>query len=206
MEKIIDLSHVIEDEMPVYPGDIRTNLFQTKYLSVNKHNNHRVEICMHSGTHIDGPMHLTEDNTYISDIPLDSFIGRGCVLDVRNEDTICMKPQYENIVEEGSMVLLYTGFDKNYGSLDYYHKHPVVDAELCRFLLSRNIKILGMDTPSPDRYPFEIHKMLFRGGAFIIENLTNLDKLLNEERFEVIALPLKLKADSSILRVVARIL
>lgn len=65
MEKLIDLTHIIEDSMPIYPGDIKTNLFQTKYLSVNKHNNHRLDISMHTGTHIDSPMHLTESNEYI---------------------------------------------------------------------------------------------------------------------------------------------
>lgn len=30
--------------MPIYPGDIKTNLFQTNYLSINGFNNHRLEI------------------------------------------------------------------------------------------------------------------------------------------------------------------
>lgn len=43
MEKLIDLSHSIENGMPVYPGDINTNLFQVKYLSENKYNDHRLD-------------------------------------------------------------------------------------------------------------------------------------------------------------------
>ena len=65
--------------------------------------------------------------------------------------------------------------------------------------------MLGIDTPSPDNFPFDIHKMLLNNNILIIENMTNLDKLLFIEEFELIALPLKIKADSSLLRAVARI-
>lgn len=206
MERLIDLSYMIEDNMPVYPGDIRTNLFQTNYLSVNEYNNHRLDISMHSGTHIDSPMHLTESKEYISEALLESFIAVGCVLDVRNQPVITMKTEYERLIKANSIVLLYTGWDKFYGKTEYYQEHPIVDIDLCRFLLQKNIKMLGMDMPSPDKYPFEIHKLLFENKIYVIENLTNLDKLLGVENFEVIAFPLKIKADSSIARVVARTL
>ncbi|HOJ10570.1 MAG TPA: cyclase family protein [Clostridiales bacterium] len=206
MTSLIDLSHTIEDNMPVYPGDIRTNLFQIKYLSVNKYNDHRLDISMHSGTHIDSPMHLTESNEYISQASLEPFIATGCVLDVRNQAVIKMKAEYEKLIKDNSIVLFYTGQDKYYGMTKYYEEHPVVGIDICRFLLEKNIKMLGMDMPSPDKYPFEIHKILFANEIFILENLTNLDKLLGVENFEVIALPLKIKSDSSMARAVARIL
>lgn len=77
---------------------------------------------------------------------------------------------------------------------------------LARFLLSRKVKMLGMDLPSPDEYPFPVHKLLLENNVYILENLTNLDKLLNLSAFEVIAFPLKMRADSSIARVVARVI
>lgn len=61
-----------------------------------------------------------------------------------------------------------------------------------------------MDTPSPDKYPFEIHSLLFRHKIPIIENLANLHLLRGMPRFEIIALPLNIDADSSIARVIAR--
>lgn len=204
MKKLIDLTQTIEDNMPVYPGDLKTSLVQTEYLSKDKYNNHRLEIGMHSGTHVDSPMHLTESMEYISEAPLDSFIGVGCIIDVRNQSIILMKPEYENLIKENSIVLLYTGFDEVYGTSQYYEKHPIIDMEFCKILKKKNIKMLGMDMPSPDYYPFEIHKILLENRIYIIENLTNLHKLLTMEDFEVIAFPLKIKADGSMARVVAR--
>jgi kynurenine formamidase len=150
-------------------------------------------------------MHFTDNKEYIYRAPLESFIGVGCVLDVRNEPVIEMKDQYEKLIKDNSIVLLCTGQDKLYGKTEYYEKHPVVDIDFCRFLLQKNIKILGVDMPSPDRYPFDIHKLLFENNIFIMENLTNVDKLIGVQSFEVIAFPLKIKADSSMTRAVARV-
>ncbi len=202
--KLIDLSYEIYDNMPVYPGDSKTGLSQVKYLNEDKYNNYRLDSNMHSGTHIDSPMHLTERKEYISEFPLSSFIGDGCLLDVRDQHIIGMKAQYEALIKDNSIVLLYTGYNVHYGSKVYYEDHPYVDTEFCRFLTERRIKMLGMDLPSPDYYPFEVHKMLFEKGIFIIENLTNLDQLLKVEKFEVMAFPLKIRADSSMIRAVAR--
>lgn len=204
--QFIDLSHEIENNMPVYPGDTKTVLQQVKHLSNDEYNNHRLDINMHAGTHIDSPMHLTDYRKYISELPLESFIAEGCILDVRNEPIIKMKAEYDTLVKNGSIVLLYTGYDKYYGTKEYYENHPCIDMELCRFLKDKNVKTVGMDTPSPDRYPFEIHKFFFMHNIYIMENLTNLAQLLNAGRFEVIALPLRIKADSSITRAIARIL
>ncbi|MFZ5985972.1 MAG: cyclase family protein [Bacillota bacterium] len=206
MTRLIDLTHTIEDFQPVYPGDEETRLYQTKQLDADGYNNHRLEISMHSGTHLDTPMHLTKSNKYVCDLPLESFIGNGCVLDVRNEPIIKMKKEYEKKVIENSILLLCTGQDKKFGTKEYFSEIPVIDMEFARYLANRKIKILGMDSPSPDKYPFDIHKLLFEHNILIIENLTNVEKLLKEESFEVIAFPLKIKADGSLLRVAARII
>lgn len=204
--KLIDLTHKIEDYLPAYPGDEETRLINTRKLKRNGYINHRLQIDMHSGTHIDSPMHLTNSKEYICDYPLESFIGEGCIIDVRNEPIITMKNEYKDIITEGRILLLYTGLYHKFGTEEYFNYHPVVDMEFAEFMTERKIKILGMDTPSPDKSPFMVHRLLLKNKIFILENLTNMELLLDTEKFEVIAFPLKIKADSSILRVVARVI
>jgi kynurenine formamidase len=206
MNKLIDLSQTIVDNLPVFPGDIRTSLFQTKYLSVDKYNDHRLEMGMHAGTHFDGPMHLTESREYISDLAPDTFIAPGCLLDVRNQQVIQWQTEFAQSVTAGSIVLLFTGMDKEYGKQAYFEDYPEVSAEFCQRLVDKKIKMLGLDSASPDRFPYSIHKQLLANGIYLIENLTNLAKLAGKKSFEVIALPLKIKANSSPARVLARTL
>jgi kynurenine formamidase len=207
MKEIIDLSHVIQDNMPVHPYDGSVNVHEDKILAKDKYNNSRLETGMHAGTHIDAPRHFLNSDMYISDYDLERFIGRGCLLDVRGENNITLKDEYYNIVNEDDIVLLFTGFSSIYGQTDYYERfnnHPIVDPELANFFVEKKIKMLGMDMPKPDNYPFEIHKLLLNNNIFIMENLTNLERLLDKTSFEVIAFPLKIKAEASIVRAVAR--
>lgn len=203
MVKYIDLSMDIVDKMPVHPYDDEVKLYQDKYLDKDEYNNFKVEIGMHAGTHIDSPLHLTNQLTYINEIPLEKFIGKGCLLDVRGEKLISFKEEYADIVEKDDIIILFTDHSRKYGTEDYYADYPVISEALADFFIKRKIKMVGMDLPSPDKYPFEIHKKLFNSNILIIENLTNLNKLIGYKNMQIIALPLKIKAEASMARVVA---
>lgn len=205
MKRYIDLSQDILDNMPVHPYDDNVSLYQDKFLDKDKYVNFKLEIGMHSGTHIDTPMHLTDRVTYINEIPVDRFAGRGVLLDVRNESHIKFKNEYMDLVQENDIVLLFTGHSDKYGTKEYYSNQPVVHEELADFFVTKNIKLLGMDLPSPDNYPFEIHKKLFTNDILIIENLTNLSELVNVKCFHILAFPLKIRSEAAMCRVVASI-
>ncbi len=160
---------------------------------------------MHAGTHIDLPGHLLRSPTLFDELPLDRFIGNGCLLNVSGEDVIPMKEEYLQLVKKNDIVLLYTGFDRQFGRKTYFAQHPVVSIELAAFLINAEVKLIGMDLPAPDKYPFKVHKMFFKRGIFIIENMTNLDRLIDVGDFEVIAFPLKVRAEASPVRVVAKV-
>lgn len=202
---LIDLSYMIQDGMPVYPGDEETVLVQSKHIEQDYYNNHQLSINMHAGTHIDGPMHLTHSKKYLNEYPLDTFIGEGCLLDVSKEASIDYKEEYENLIQPNHIVVLYTGHSRFNGQSSYFTDYPVLTLAFAELLVRKQVKMIGLDTPSPDKYPFEVHKHLFQNEILIIENLANVDQLLNAKSFEIIALPLYIRADSSIARVIARV-
>lgn len=206
MSNLIDLSHPIEDPMPTYPGDLSTRLSNIKTFKKDGFTNYQLETGMHSGTHLDGPMHLTSQIKFISELPPESFYGEGYLIDARGEQVIKMKDNYRSKISDHSIVLFYTGYDQKYGTDEYYTGHPEIHLEFAEFLIAKQIKIIGMDLPSPDYSPYQVHKMLLDHQVLIMENLTNLGALLNAEQFEVMAFPLKIKADSSPLRVIAKVI
>ena len=70
-------------------------------------------------------------------------------------------------------------------------------------LLDCGVQLVGVDTPSVDRLPFEAHLALLGHGVLIVENLTNLDAI-PADVFQLVALPLKiLGRDGSPVRAVA---
>jgi kynurenine formamidase len=203
--KVIDLSYWIEQGMPVYPSDDYIKLEQDKYYEKDKYSNFKLTAGTHIGTHIDSPMHLTDSSTFIGEYSLDKFCGKACVIDVSGTDCIKYEKQYDDLVGSNEIVLLYTGFETKYGSDQYYKRHPVMDLSFAEFLASKNIKLVGFDMPSPDRFPFEIHKYLLENGIFILENLRNLNLLFDAKTIEFFAFPLKIRADASWVRAAAKI-
>ncbi len=205
MTKYIDLSYEIEHQMAVYPGDDELKLYRHRFLNRDYYNDTKLETGMHIGTHIDAPSHLLNKDRFICDYPVEKFIGNGCLLDVRNEEIIKLKDEYLDKVQEGDIVLLYTGYDEFFGTDKYFENHPIVDEKLAQFFVDRGVKLIGIDMPSPDQYPFKVHHKLLENDILIIENLRNLKKLEGVKRFEVMAFPLNIRAEASLTRVVARI-
>ena len=200
MEKYIDLTQPIIDKMPHHPYDDDMHLNHDKLLNKDGYTNYTLQIGTHFGTHIDLPMHLTSDSRYVCDFPIDKFIGRGKVIDVRGLTTIEYLPFYDDLISKEDIVLFYTGFDELYGKDKYYNNHPCITENLAQFLVRKEIKILGMDTPSPDYYPFNVHKLLLNNDIFILENLRNLSLLMDKDYFKIHSVPLNIYSDASPLR------
>ena len=201
--EMIDLSHVLGEQTPLYPGDPALTLTRHAALPKDGYNAYTLSSGLHTGTHIDMPMHFSEDQRTAADFPAERFIGRGVLLDVRGQSVIAMDARYERAVAEGSIVLLYTGFDRHYFTEAYFTQYSTVSDELASFLVSRSIKMLGMDMPAPDYPPFALHQKLLANDIFLLENLTNLQSLLHTASFDIIALPLKISAEASPVRAVA---
>ena len=204
--KLIDLSHSFEAVMPIYPHDQPVSLEQTRFVEAHGFNYYILTTGLHAGTHMDAPLHFLQNGNTIKDIALDTFMGLGCLLDVRGEKCITYKRQYDELVSPGDIVLLRTDHSVLYGKEEYFTCHPVVSENLADFFIERKIRMLGLDLPSPDQAPFSIHHKLLIEGIPLLENLTNLCELSSATSFEIMAFPLKIGAEACPVRVVAKTL
>jgi len=204
LTRLIDLSHVIRDQIPVYPGDVPCSLEQVKSVDRDGYTSFLLHTALHAGTHLDAPLHFIAEGAMIQDLPLDAFVGQGSLLDVRGKAVVGYEPEYSSLVAAGDIVILWTGHSSKFGSDAYYRDHPIIDEGLASFFVEKGIRMLGLDTPSPDRYPFAVHKKILGAGIPIIENLVNLHELASLNQFEIMAFPLRIAAEGSPVRVVAR--
>jgi kynurenine formamidase len=200
---IIDLTHPLTGQTPPFPGDITPEFLRSAALQTDGFTRYDVKMSMHTGTHIDMPMHMISDPRFALDFPPECFVGRGVLINAVGEPEIRVKPEYETLVRRDDIVLIRTGFDAQFGTETYFTAYPRVSIELAEFLCSRGVKLVGMDTPSPDYYPYDVHKLLLAHDILILENLTGLDRLVGVPDFEVSALPLKIAAEASAVRAVA---
>ena len=205
MSSYIDLSQPIADEMPFYPGDVPVSLKQVASFHEDGYNDFLLSTGMHSGTHIDGIMHLSASLTRISDLPVDAFAGPGLLLNVVGQKIIDVPESAFNQLKPGSVVLFHTGFDLYFGQKAYFLSYPAISENTAQLLVKKKVKMVGVDFPSVDYASHKVHNILLSNNILIVENLTNLSALLPYRDFELLAFPLKIRADSSPVRVVARI-
>ncbi|MFT3738051.1 MAG: cyclase family protein [Breznakibacter sp.] len=200
---IIDLTHTLTSTSPVYPGDAPMLLSKIADYTAHGYNNSEIRTGMHVGTHIDGPLHMLEHADTIDKLPLAKLTGEAIVFNVTEQTELILSAEIRSAHIANKIVLLRSDFSNRYYQPGYYTDHPVLSEELADYLVLQGIKMLGIDFPSPDRAPYAVHPKLFAQGIPIIENLTNLSLLAGYRQIDIIALPLKIEADSAPARVIA---
>ena len=111
---------------------------------------------------------------------------------------------YDEVVVEGSRLILRTGWDREYPQPHYFSDQPYLGLDACEWLVSRGVKTIAMDMPTiyPGEY-IKAHHILLGAKILVIEGLARLDHLRNSTVF-LISLPLRLRGrDGSPSRVVA---
>lgn len=210
--KIIDLSHLITEDMPVYPGSEQPIL--DKVFTHDKYGfcEHRLTFFSHTGTHVDAPGHIIEGGKTLDQMDVDKFCGSCCLIDFTDKETadkkICIDElaDYEAEINNSDFLIVHTGWARHWGTKKYFTGYPALAAEAARWLVDFNLKGVGLDTISIDTsedetYP--VHNILLETGMIIIENLTNLHHLHRKEIF-FSCMPLKhANADGSPVRAVA---
>jgi arylformamidase len=208
--RIIDLTRIIETNMPVYPGSKRVVLVKEARLNDIGYNEIRMHISTHCGTHIDCGLHLLNKGFDTNTQDLTSFYGEGIVIDCRSfSETGIITKDYlhtsEHLLQSTEFLLLYTGWSEYWGLAEYLDHFPVLDQKAADYLVQFNLKGIGTDTISFDPlndHKLRVHHILLSHGIVLIENLTNLGSL-PASPFIFSCLPLKLKdGDGSPVRAV----
>ncbi|MBI2589344.1 cyclase family protein [Candidatus Saccharibacteria bacterium] len=200
--ELVDLSVVINEDTPVYPGDPKVKIRPLGVFEKDSYNDHLITIPNHVGTHIDAPWHMVANGKTLDQIPIDQFVGRGRLIQVENKkfDLAAVKKAK---IRQGDIVLFRTGMSDVYHKSEYFN-YPEMPPEIANYLVGAKVKMVGVDMISPDKQPYKIHRILLSADVLIIENLTNLEQLVGKE-FTIYALPIKLQLDGAPARVIAQI-
>lgn len=197
--KFVDLSVLVNEHTPVYPGDPPVKIDLAGVFEQDGYTDHLLHFGTHTGTHIDAPLHMIDGGQTLDQIPIESFISRG-----RLVESLDFTKVKQAGIEQGDIVLFRTGMSERFHESDYFEKSPEIPEEVANYLVEKKVKMIGMDMASPDHPPYEIHRLLLGEGILIIENLTNLDQLAGKQ-FTVYALPMKFALDGAPARVIAQL-
>lgn len=182
-----------------------------------------MSMSIHCGTHVDCPRHFVDGGTTIDEMPLERYMGRGILADLRGKVAENEAVTLEVLKPFGwtpgrihdKIVVLHTGWlDRAFGTERLYVDNPYMAVEVAESFVEAGVRAIAVDF-TVDKLPpgqppqagdCPIHRIVLPRMIPLIENLTNLDKLVGKE-FELYALPLKIyQGDGAATRAVARIL
>lgn len=200
--KVIDLTLTISEKIPTFPGSPQPNFINWESIEKDGYNLELLFLSTHTGTHLDAPYHFVKKGQKIDQIMTKRLVTEAILIKIRKgPDQAITKSDIQKFekkfgkIDDGSTVIFHTDWQKNLNKKSYFLKNPGLAVSAAKYLASKKINLVGIDSPSIDlgkNGKFSVHHILAKEGVLIAENLANLDKI-NSETFHLIIAPLKLK-------------
>lgn len=188
--KIYDISMGIYYSMPVYKSKVskRPILKIESDFSSGSVYETKLEMNLHTGTHLDTPLHILENGGTIDELDLQKVVTKCKVFDFKNvEGKISEEHLMEKSIAEGDFVLLKT---KN-SYLDILEgEYIYLDKSGAEYLRNKKvigvgIDALGIERSQPDHCT---HKALLGADIVILEGLRL--KEIEEAEYLLVAAPI----------------
>lgn len=182
--RIIDISPLVSEASPVYPGDAPLTLEFSLSPQVRVST---LKMSAHLGAHVDAPLHLNRSGD-VTDIDLSTMIGPCQVVEVPKTGGIEVKDLGRIHCPR---VLIKTGFKPSTKWTDTF---AYLTEKATAHLIEQGVRLIGIDTPSIDwanDQKLQSHVLSIDANVLILENLD-----LNQTQagdYELIALPLKIQ-------------
>ncbi len=194
--KIHDISRVVRSGIPVWPGDTAFDFsFVAKIADGASCNVGRVEMSVHTGTHIDAPLHFDDAGADAAGVPLEKYVGPCVVADVRPSARGILPADLPDGLEAalaGAPRLLLRSYPKRPDGFDEGMAHAT--PELADWLSARGVLLLGVDTDSMDAFESKelpAHHQLHRHEIAILEGIDL--SAVEPGEYELVALPLRIE-------------
>jgi len=202
MTEIIDLSHQIHSDMPVYPGTNPPIITEACSIETHGFKESLISFYSHTGTHLDVPAHLFPQGKSVDKFDCSKFFGTAILTDCKNKKFIgpgIISDAYKKY-GPADFILFNTGWDQYWNMTKYFEGFPVLTNEAAEYVASLHVKGIGIDSISFDPVNDRLlsnHKIFMNHDIILVENLCCLNKIKHNQ-FLFSCLPLNITgADGS---------
>jgi len=198
--RIHDISVPIRPGMIVYPGDPEVTIELWESIAKGETANvSRMDFGLHSGTHVDAPVHFLPGESGVDAIPLDALLGPVEVVDATAAEQLDEPALRAALPERADRVILKTRNSALWNEARFSDAMLRLDAGAARVVVARGIRTIGIDYLSIG--DTEAHRILLRAGVVPLEGLDL--RAVEPGSYELVALPLKVAgADGAPVRAV----
>ena len=195
--KIHDITLAIRPSMPIWPGDPAIQLERVQKLEEGADANvSRLEMSVHTGTHVDAPYHFIQDGGTVDDLPLDVLVGPCVVVEIPEQRTVIDAAALQSVsIPNGADRVLLKTRNAVYWQVtpdEFHADFAAVDRSGAEELVRLGVRLVGIDYLSiaPFDSPLPAHQVLLGAGLVVVEGLDLSN--VKPGRYTLYCLPLKL--------------
>jgi arylformamidase len=183
---IHDISVPLRTGMVVYPGDPEFAITRVLSLAAGDVANvSEMQLGVHTGTHVDAPLHFVEGADTVEELDLGVLVGPAQVVEVSGPGDI----EADAVPEGSERVLFKTRNSAAWKHDEFYDDYASITPQAAERLVDAGVRLVGVDYLSVGNA--ETHATLLRAGAIALEGL-DLSKV-DPGTYELVCLPLKLE-------------
>ena len=182
--ELIDVSVPIREGMVTYPGDPVVRMERAASIeNGDVVNLTRMDFGLHSGTHVDAPVHFIDGASGVDSVPLEALVGPCEVVEVPDlsRSSVARTPQ------GAERVLFKTPNSELWARDQFADEFARLDGEAAAVLVQRGVRLVGVDYLSVGDE--DAHHALLEAGVVPVEGLDL--RGVEPGSYELICLPLR---------------
>ena len=191
---IFDISIGIDESLPLWPGDPELRLhWAAKIEQGDSVNLTELSMSIHTGTHIDAPLHFLPKGKPIDSLSLNVFVGEAQVVAIPPDVNLITVDILQDVCEINSARILFkTKNSQLWGTSKFQQDYVALEASAAQWLVDQGVQLVGIDYLSiaPFKDPAPTHEILLSNDVVIVESLDL--RSVEPGLYTLICLPLKL--------------
>jgi arylformamidase len=188
---IHDISVPVHPQMHVYRGNPGVSLARHESIADGAHANvSRLELGVHSGTHVDGALHFIDGASGTEALPLETMVGPAVVVDATAIDTDLDEASLRSLeFGDAERILFKTKNSELWKLPEFTHEFIRLTGSGALYLIGRGVQLVGIDYLSIG--DVDAHRELLGAGVVAVEGLDL--RGVEPGVYQLICLPIRLE-------------
>lgn len=195
--KIHDITLTITPNLVTWPGDPKVILERVSKIEDGANANvSHLDLGVHTGTHMDAPVHFLQGQAGIETLDLNVLIGPVLIIEVPDSVPVINASFLKSIDwSKDTQRVLFKTRNSHYWEVDdqeFHRDFVAINADGARYLIEKEVKLIGIDylSISPWKQSRPVHQAFLKAGVIILEGI-DLSKVV-AGRYQLCCLPMKL--------------
>ncbi|HLE27762.1 MAG TPA: cyclase family protein [Anaerolineales bacterium] len=194
--KIVDLTIGVSPAIPVWPNNPGVELERMNKIEAGANSNvSRLAMGVHTGTHVDAPVHFIQGAAGVDTLRLETLVGPAYVLHLPKVNRVTAPDLAAAKIPPRTKRLLIKTRNSAYwarGDAEFHSDFVGVGPDAAEWLVKRKLQLVGVDylSVAPWKESRPTHEILLKAGVVIVEGL-NLSAV-RPGTYDFVCLPLKL--------------